>query len=254
MITSISSSVGSNTPSLRPDQQTPQRLGEGPRRAPAPERVSEPASPSGGIPAGDSGLGTEAMRRLIASERDPSAEGSDGDLTDAEKDVIEKLRARDVEVRRHEEAHARVGGQYAGQPSYSYQTGPDGKRYAIGGEVPIDVAPIPDDPEATIEKMRVVKAAALAPAEPSGADRRIAALADAQRLQAQSDLATEQREEALAVFEDQNAEGAIGSVDASDDPAVPFAGGQDDVRADRLRAGVRAVSPDSQTDALDRAA
>ncbi|MEM6825981.1 MAG: putative metalloprotease CJM1_0395 family protein, partial [Pseudomonadota bacterium] len=79
-------------------------------------------------------------------------------------------------------------GEFAGEPSYSYQTGPDGRQYAVGGEVPIDVSPVPDDPEATIAKMDVVKRAALAPAEPSTADRRVAAEADAKRLAAMAEL------------------------------------------------------------------
>ena len=142
-------------------------------------------------------LGSRAREALFlanAADQSGSSQSADG-LTEAEREMVQELGARDREVRRHEEAHARVGGQYAGQPSYTYQTGPDGKRYAIGGEVPIDVAPVPDDPEATIEKMEVVKRAALAPAEPSSADRRVAALADAQRLQAMADL-TAQRIEA----------------------------------------------------------
>ncbi|MFK7945057.1 MAG: putative metalloprotease CJM1_0395 family protein [Paracoccaceae bacterium] len=146
-----------------------------------------------------------------------SSVGADG-LTAAERDQVDKLRARDAEVRRHEEAHARVGGQYAGQPSYSYQTGPDGKRYAIGGEVPIDVAPVPDDPEATIDKMSIVKRAALAPAEPSGQDRRVAALADRQSLEAQATLNAQLLEEQAARLEELGgdkaaATGAPGSLD-----------------------------------------
>jgi hypothetical protein len=99
------------------------------------------------------------------------------------------MAARDREVRQHEQAHARAGGSQAGSPSFSYQTGPDGKRYAIGGEVPIDTAPVPDDPEATIAKMAIVKAAALAPAEPSMPDRRIAAQAESTQLAALAELA-----------------------------------------------------------------
>ena len=133
--------------------------------------------------------------------RKGSEKGADG-LTEAERQVVSDLRARDAEVRRHEEAHARVGGQYAGQPSYSYQTGPDGKRYAIGGEVPIDVSEVPGDPEATIDKMVVVKRAALAPAEPSGQDRRVAAYADAKRLAAQAELNAQRLEEQAARLEE----------------------------------------------------
>lgn len=105
---------------------------------------------------------------------------------DAEQ--IKELKARDTEVRIHEQAHAAVGGQYAGSPSYEYQRGPDGTNYAVGGEVQIDVAEIEGDPQATIEKMQTVRAAALAPAEPSGADRSIAADATQKLAAAQAEL------------------------------------------------------------------
>ena len=59
----------------------------------------------------------------------------------------------------------------------------------MGGAVQIDVTPVADDPAATINKMEVVKAAALAPVEPSAADRQVAALADALRAQAVADQA-----------------------------------------------------------------
>ena len=103
---------------------------------------------------------------------------------------IKELKARDTEVRMHEQAHAAVGGQYAGSPSYEYQRGPDGTNYAVGGEVPIDVGVINGDPQATIDKMQTVRAAALAPAEPSGADRAIAADATQKIAAAQAELAS----------------------------------------------------------------
>lgn len=108
---------------------------------------------------------------------------------EAEQQQIEELKARDREVRLHEQAHARVGGQYAGSPSYEYQRGPDGNNYAVGGQVMIDVAEVPNDPKATIDKMQTVRAAALAPAEPSGADRAIAADATQKMASAQAELA-----------------------------------------------------------------
>lgn len=109
-------------------------------------------------------------------------------LSESDQKLVAKLKARDREVRAHEQAHKNVGGQYAGAISYEYQKGPDGRQYAVGGEVPIDASEIPGDPEATIEKMRVVKAAALAPAEPSGQDRKVAAMADAAMLKARAEL------------------------------------------------------------------
>jgi hypothetical protein len=114
---------------------------------------------------------------------------------------IAKLVSRDQEVRTHEQAHAAVGGRYAGAPSYTYERGPDGKRYAVGGEVGIDTSPIPNDPEATLRKMEVVIRAALAPAEPSAQDRQVAAQAQAQMAEARAQLAQQQRSEAQAASE-----------------------------------------------------
>lgn len=105
-----------------------------------------------------------------------------------EQQQIADLRSRDREVRAHEQAHAAVGGQHAGSPSYEFESGPDGNRYAVGGEVQIDTAPVPGDPQATIEKMQQVRAAALAPAEPSGQDRSVASDAALKQSQARAEL------------------------------------------------------------------
>ncbi len=105
-----------------------------------------------------------------------------------ERNVIRDLSSRDREVRAHEQAHASVGGQYAGAPTYQFQRGPDGVNYAVGGEVSIDVSAA-STPEETIRKMQIVRAAALAPAEPSPQDRSVAAQASATLAQAQGELA-----------------------------------------------------------------
>jgi hypothetical protein len=116
-------------------------------------------------------------------------------ISDEDQRVISKLRARDREVRAHEQAHQAAGGQHAGSASYSYQSGPDGRQYAVGGEVPIDAGAVAGDPRATIEKMRQVKAAALAPAKPSGQDRKVAAMADATAAKAQAELNAQRGQE-----------------------------------------------------------
>lgn len=100
---------------------------------------------------------------------------------------IAQLRTRDRSVRAHEAAHQAVGGQYAGAASYTYQNGPDGRRYAVGGEVPIDVSE-EKTPQATIDKMGIVRRAALAPPDPSAADRAIAASATERESNAQREL------------------------------------------------------------------
>lgn len=118
-----------------------------------------------------------------------------GELTEEEKEAVSKLRARDAEVHRHEQAHVAAGGQYAGAPSYTYQQGPDGKRYAVGGTTPIDTSPIPGDPQATARKLDQVRRAALAPGSPSGADLAIAAAAAAGAAQARAEASRVRREE-----------------------------------------------------------
>lgn len=98
---------------------------------------------------------------------------------------VRQLKNRDAEVRAHERAHTSVGGSHTGSPSYSFEIGPDGKRYAVAGEVSVDMSPIAGNPEATIAKMQKVRAAALAPASPSIQDTRVAAAAQAIINQAQ---------------------------------------------------------------------
>ena len=112
-------------------------------------------------------------------------------LEQKEAQALAQLKKRDLEVKAHEQAHAAVGGQYAGSPSYEYERGSDGNNYAVAGEVPIDISEVPNDPQATIEKMQQVRAAALAPQEPSGADRAIAAEANQKMSEARADLNAE---------------------------------------------------------------
>lgn len=108
---------------------------------------------------------------------------------------LQRLRVRDRAVRAHELAHSTVGGKYAGAASLTYERGPDGVLYATGGEVPIDVSAVPGDPQATIEKMRVVRNAALAPLNPSAVDRVVAAQASARAAKASAELAKLSAEE-----------------------------------------------------------
>lgn len=116
------------------------------------------------------------------------------ELTEEEQKQVDKLQQRDREVRAHEAAHARTGGPHAGAPSYTFQQGPDGKRYAIGGEVSIDTS-AERTPEATIRKMQTVIRAATAPAEPSSQDLKVAQQARAQLAEAQAEARTQRAEE-----------------------------------------------------------
>ena len=118
-----------------------------------------------------------------------------GEVSKEQQSQIDKLKKIDQEVRAHEQAHKNAGGQFAGSASFTYTVGPDGKRYAVGGEVSIDTAKVEGDPEATIAKLNVVISAALAPAKPSGQDRKVAAAAVAARNQARAELVSKKKEE-----------------------------------------------------------
>jgi len=136
--------------------------------------------------------------RLEISEagRSAAAQRPADELTDEEKEQVERLRKRDAEVRQHERAHKAAAGRYArGAPRYTYQRGPDGRLYAVEGEVPIDLSPVPGDPAATIRKMQIIQRAANAPAQPSAADRQIAAEAARIEQQARAELRRQQAEQ-----------------------------------------------------------
>ncbi len=122
-------------------------------------------------------------------------QGAIGELTEEEKKEVQQLKQRDTEVRRHEQAHLSAAGRYArGGANYTFTRGPDGRQYATGGEVSIDVSPA-RTPQATITKAQVVKAAALAPAEPSSQDRAVAAAAGKMENEARAELAKQRIEE-----------------------------------------------------------
>jgi hypothetical protein len=77
----------------------------------------------------------------------------------------------------------------AGAASYTYETGPDGKRYAVGGEVPIR-APKASTPQQAIRIAQTIRAAALAPSDPSSQDLAVAASATAMEASARSQVAS----------------------------------------------------------------
>lgn len=154
------------------------------------QRLSQEEGQTGEAEAPDDN--EEGVAEKNATETADNEDEEENGLTESEQEEVEELKDRDQEVRTHEQAHMTAGGQYAGSASYTYQQGPDGKRYAIGGEVPIDISEIPNDPQATLSKMQQVYRAALAPAEPSSADRQIASQAQQKMSEAQAEIARTQ--------------------------------------------------------------
>ncbi len=132
------------------------------------------------------------------------------ELTPEEQAEVAELKATDRKVRSHEQAHLAAAGPYArGGISYEYETGPDDNEYAVGGEVNIDTSPVSGDPEATIRKAQVIRAAAQAPADPSGQDRRVAAAATQMEANARQEI-REQQVEAQSARREASEAGADG--------------------------------------------
>jgi len=174
-----SATANSNRPpEERPNQQAEQAVTENASRSETPAKESSETA--------EQQTERKAQDDRIAEQRAEAQQRQD-------QQIIRQLSARDAEVRAHEQAHAAVGGQYAGSANYTYERGPDGVNYAVGGEVPIDVSVVSGNPQATLEKMLVVQRAALAPAEPSSQDRRVAALAANQANQARAEILSESR-------------------------------------------------------------
>ncbi len=123
-------------------------------------------------------------------EKSKASTGNGKELTKEDKKQVEELKKTDREVRAHEMAHMAAGAGLArGGVKFQYKNGPDGHQYAVGGEVSIDSSPVSGDPRATIIKMQRVQSAAMAPANPSGQDRQVAAAAAATAAEAQMELA-----------------------------------------------------------------
>jgi hypothetical protein len=114
-------------------------------------------------------------------------------LTADEMTEVAKLAARDREVRIHEAQHAAAAGGMASGVQYDYEMGPDGKMYAVGGKVQITVAP-GQTPEETLAKARQLRAAADAPADPSGQDLSVSARASEMEAKALQQIATRHSE------------------------------------------------------------
>ncbi len=181
----------------------------------------------GGI--GDTSDETSGLPKASSEEGD-SAEsglsaGAGQELTDEERAEVDELKSRDREVRQHEQAHMAAAGPYAnGGPSFEYTRGPDGKRYAVGGEVQIDTSR-ESEPEATIRKAQQIYRAALAPADPSSQDRSVASQAKKMEMEARSELSKQQAEEGnSSEVEAAEAAGATPAGKPSETETIPLPG------------------------------
>ena len=181
-------------PNLAPEKPAGGKVAEqnatpasGPAFAPVPDPVSLRPTNLGG----SSAIAAQIEASRPDAEKNAEKPANTTGLSDAEQARLRSLEARDREVKAHEAAHQAVGGRYAGAASFTFVRGPDGRLYAVGGEVPIDVGAVPGNPDATIIKLRQVRRAALAPIEPSAQDRNVAVRAEAGVRRAQADKRAE---------------------------------------------------------------
>lgn len=131
----------------------------------------------------------EEAATVPSSSEASAASSSTTELTPDQQRQLSEMLATDRKVRAHEQAHLVVGRDLIlSGPAYSYETGPDGKNYAVSGEVQIDTSPA-NSPEETIPKAHHIRATALAPADPSPQDHHVASVATQLELKARIELA-----------------------------------------------------------------
>lgn len=144
--------------------------------------------------ANPSPLGTIPPSRIRSTSSNSSK--TESDTSDQERQTIRQLKSRDQVVRAHEAAHVAAGGSLVrGGANFSFQRGPDGVQYAIGGEVSIDTSKVNGDPQASLRKAEQIRAAALAPAEPSSQDRAVAAKAAKMAIEARAEINNQRNSE-----------------------------------------------------------
>lgn len=148
-------------------------------------------------PPADSQSGNSQTAASESASQRPAREPEQTSRLSPEQQQLSELQQRDREVKAHELAHKSAGGRYVTGGSFTYQSGPDGHRYAIGGEVTIDSSS-GSTPQETLRKAELIRRAALAPADPSPQDYHVASQANMMAAQARSEISAQQREEAMA--------------------------------------------------------
>ena len=139
------------------------------------------------------GLGTSAIDAYSPALRGGGKAAAGQDSPESQSEV-QRLKQVDQKVRAHEQAHlSAAAGLSTGGASFQYVRGPDGRQYAVGGEVSIDVSAAAT-PEQTIAKAQRIRAAALAPADPSSQDRAVAAAASQLEAQARAEASRKKQD------------------------------------------------------------
>jgi hypothetical protein len=140
-----------------------------------------------------------------------SGVGKGRQLTLEQQAEVEKLAARDRDVRTHEAAHMTSAGALASGVEYTYRLGPDGQLYAVGGRVRISI-PAGLSADQMLAAAQTLRAAANAPVDPSGQDQQVAAKATALEADAQEKI-NEQRTQSAPTTPGQNASNPTAGLD-----------------------------------------
>ena len=117
-----------------------------------------------------------------------------GELSLEEQRIVTELQAADTNVRAHEAAHMAAGGGLTSPASYTYERGPDNKMYAVAGEVGISTGE-GNTPQESLNKAQTIRRAALAPADPSPQDLKVAAQAASMEMSARAQIMQEKMEQ-----------------------------------------------------------
>lgn len=174
-------------------------------------------------PAPRSGFGS-GKRPSLEAVRAGNEKVAGSQPSAAEARQIAQLQQIDQQVRQHERAHIAAGGNLVlGAPTFQYVTGPNGRRYAVGGEVRIDTSPVEGDPEATLLKAQQIRRAALAPATPSAQDRSVAAKASSLESQARQELLREKLTGASETTDSASADSSLSVSPSESEPSSPEA-------------------------------
>lgn len=139
-----------------------------------------------------------ALENLLSGKTEKDLLAADAKANDTQQRLetpeaqaqLRHLQMTESEVKAHEQAHKAAGASVTGPISYTYTQGPDDQLYVSGGEVSIQT-PTTSSDEETIKILEQVRQAALAPAQPSPQDLRVAASAAAQIQQVQTGLVAE---------------------------------------------------------------
>ena len=120
-----------------------------------------------------------------------------GELDAEERAELRRLQARDARIRAKEMARLGAAGSLAlSGARFRFEVGPDGRKYAVDGEVRVDTAH-EGDPERNLEKARQLQVTALAGPNLLSTDPALSALARRLALMAYADLARRENLEEL---------------------------------------------------------